>query len=768
MVEVPVGAALLGRVVDPLGRPLDDKGPIATTATRPVERIAPGVIVRKSVDTPVQTGVKAIDALIPIGRGQRELIIGDRQTGKTAICLDTIINQKGKGLVCIYVAIGQKLSTVANTVAILEQYGAMEYTIVVVAGAEDPAPLQYLAPYSGVAMAEEVMEAGVEVPGQGLVKDALCIYDDLSKHAWAYREMALLLRRPPGREAYPGDVFYLHSRLLERAARMNDENGGGSITALPIVETQAGDVSAYIPTNIISITDGQIFLETDLFNAGQRPALNIGISVSRVGSAAQTKAMKTVAAPLKLDLAQYRSLAAFAQFASDLDKATRDQLTRGEKLSEITKQPQYQPLPVEKQVAILYAATHGKLDDVPTPRVREFESQFYRFLETERPDILKELAEKNALSDELRPEARRGDRAFPGRRVRAGRGQGGGAGEAGSGAEASISASPAPPPQPAAAEQPRQPRRQQTPRPHARATRHDARRPSEEARRCSDGQSAGHPHGGSAPSRDIKQITRAMQFVAASKLKRAQDATLAARPYSEKLDEVLADLRRPRPGRPSALATRGRLIVLITTDRPLSGPLNTNIVRFVARDIIDNPGDVAVITVGRKGRDAMRRTGVPLEAHFATYGDRPTFADVLPLARLVTDDFLAGTYARVDIVYSLWVSTLVQRPDRADDPADPAGRGHRGHPRQPVHLRTERIGRAGAAPSPLRGDTPVPDRARGQGQRGVEPDGRDEERDRERRRAHRGPDPLVQQGPPGQHHPRDDRDRVRRERALTL
>jgi F-type H+/Na+-transporting ATPase subunit alpha len=400
VVEVPVGQELLGRVVDPLGRPLDDKGPINAKSVRPVERIAPGVIVRKSVDTPVQTGVKAIDALIPIGRGQRELIIGDRQTGKTAITIDTIINQKGKGLVCIYVAIGQKLSTVANTVAILEQYGAMEYTIVVVAGAEDPAPLQYLAPYSGVAMGEEVMEVGVQVGGQ-LVKDALCVYDDLSKHAWAYREMALLLRRPPGREAYPGDVFYLHSRLLERAARLNDDNGGGSLTALPIVETQAGDVSAYIPTNIISITDGQIFLETDLFNAGQRPALNIGISVSRVGSAAQTKAMKKVAAPLKLDLAQYRSLAAFAQFASDLDKATRDQLTRGEKLSEIVKQPQYQPLGVEKQVAILYVATTGKLDDVPTPRVREFESQFYRFLETERPAILTELADKKALSDEL-------------------------------------------------------------------------------------------------------------------------------------------------------------------------------------------------------------------------------------------------------------------------------------------------------------------------------------------------------------------------------
>jgi F-type H+-transporting ATPase subunit alpha len=299
------------------------------------------------------------------------------------------------------VAIGQKLSTVANTVAVLEQHGAMEHTIVVVAGAEDPAPLQYLAPYSGVAMGEEVMENGVDVPGQGLVKDALCVYDDLSKHAWAYREMALLLRRPPGREAYPGDVFYLHSRLLERAARLDDDNGGGSLTALPMIETQAGDVSAYIPTNVISITDGQIFLETDLFNAGQRPALNIGISVSRVGSAAQTKAMKKVAAPLKLDLAQYRALAAFAQFASDLDKATRDQLTRGEKLSEITKQPQFQPLPVEKQVAILYVATTGKLDDVPTPRVKEFETQFYRFLETEKPDILNELGETKTMTDEL-------------------------------------------------------------------------------------------------------------------------------------------------------------------------------------------------------------------------------------------------------------------------------------------------------------------------------------------------------------------------------
>ncbi len=400
VVEVPVGPGLLGRVVDPLGRPLDDKGPIIATRTRPVERVAPGVIARKGVDTPVQTGIKAIDALIPIGRGQRELIIGDRQTGKTAIAIDTIINQKGQGLVCIYVAIGQKLSTVATIVATLEKYDAMEHTIVVVAGAEDPAPLQYLAPYSGVAMGEEVMEAGVEIGGR-LIKDALCVYDDLSKHAWAYREMSLLLRRPPGREAYPGDVFYLHSRLLERAARLNDDNGGGSLTALPIIETQAGDVSAYIPTNVISITDGQIFLETDLFNAGQRPALNIGISVSRVGSAAQTKAMKKVAGPLKLDLAQYRALAAFAQFASDLDKATRDQLTRGEKLSEIVKQPQYQPLPVEKQVAILLAATTGAVDDIPTPRVKEFEAGYYRFLEAERPELLTKLGATKTLDDEI-------------------------------------------------------------------------------------------------------------------------------------------------------------------------------------------------------------------------------------------------------------------------------------------------------------------------------------------------------------------------------
>jgi F-type H+-transporting ATPase subunit alpha len=390
IVEVPVGDALIGRVVNPLGEPVDGKGPIETTKTRPVERIAPGVIVRKGVDTPLQTGIKAIDSMIPIGRGQRELIIGDRQTGKTAIAVDTIINQRAGDVICIYVAIGQKQSTVAQVVAQLEEFGAMEHSIVVMASASDPAPLQFLAPYAGVTMGEEFMEAG---------RDALCVYDDLSKHAWAYRQVSLLMRRPPGREAYPGDIFYAHSRLLERAARLNEENGGGSLTALPIIETQAGDVSAYIPTNVISITDGQIFLQSDLFNKGQRPAVNAGISVSRVGGDAQIKAMRQVAGRLRLDLAQYRELAAFAQFASDLDKATRDQLTRGEKLTEILKQPQFHPLPVEQQVAIIWTATNGHLDDVDTARIGQFESDFYRFLESAYSDLLPTIAKEKILSD---------------------------------------------------------------------------------------------------------------------------------------------------------------------------------------------------------------------------------------------------------------------------------------------------------------------------------------------------------------------------------
>jgi F-type H+-transporting ATPase subunit alpha len=391
VVEVPVGDALIGRVVNPLGEPLDGKGPIETSKTRPVERIAPGVIVRQPVDTPVQTGIKAIDAMIPIGRGQRELIIGDRQTGKTAIAVDTIINQKGQDLICIYVAIGQKQSTVAQVVAQLEEHGAMEHSIVVTASASDPAPLQYLAPYAGVAMGEEFLDSG---------RDALCVYDDLSKHAWAYRQVSLLMRRPPGREAFPGDIFYSHSRLLERAARLNEENGGGSLTALPVIETQAGDVSAYIPTNVISITDGQIFLQTDLFNQGQRPAVNAGISVSRVGGNAQIKAMRQVAGKLRLDLAQYRELAAFAQFASDLDKATRDQLTRGEKLTYALRQPQFAPVPVEQQVAILWAATNGYLDDVESARISEFESGFYRFLESTHKDQLPAIAKEKAISDD--------------------------------------------------------------------------------------------------------------------------------------------------------------------------------------------------------------------------------------------------------------------------------------------------------------------------------------------------------------------------------
>src|SRR5579883_2536565 len=378
IIEVPVGDALLGRVVNPLGQPIDDAGPINTTRRRPVERVAPGVITRQSVNVPVQTGIKAIDAMIPIGRGQRELIIGDRQTGKTAIAIDTIINQKGKNLYCIYVAIGQKNSSVARTQAILEQYGAMEYTTIVVAGASEPAPLKYLAPYAGCAIGEEFMETG---------RDALIIYDDLTKHAEAYRNISLIIRRPPGREAFPGDVFYLHSRLLERAARLNADYGNGSLTALPIIETKANDISAYIPTNVISITDGQIFLETDLFNAGQRPALNTGNSVSRVGSSAQRKAMSQVVGRLRLDLAQFRDLEAFAQFASDLDRATRNRIDRGRRVTEILKQPQYQPVPVEKQVMIIYAATNGYLDDVPVDKVSDWETAFYRYMDANHPEI---------------------------------------------------------------------------------------------------------------------------------------------------------------------------------------------------------------------------------------------------------------------------------------------------------------------------------------------------------------------------------------------
>ncbi len=390
VVEVPVGDCMLGRVVNALGQPIDGKGPIQTDKYRQIERVASGVISRKSVDTPLQTGIKAIDSMIPIGRGQRELIIGDRQTGKTAIAVDTIINQKGQGVKCIYVAIGQKASTVANIVQTFEQYGAMDYTTVVAATASELAPLQYIAPYSGCAIGEEWMEKG---------EDVLVVYDDLSKHATAYRTLSLLLRRPPGREAYPGDVFYLHSRLLERAARLSDELGGGSLTALPIIETQAGDVSAYIPTNVISITDGQIFLETELFNAGFRPAINPGISVSRVGGSAQIKAMKKIAGPIRIDLAQYEELASFAQFGSELDADTTERLAQGARIKEMLKQPQYRPMPVEYQVIIIYAATRKHLIDIPVERVLEFEKGLFEFVATKYPEIPEAIKTEKVISD---------------------------------------------------------------------------------------------------------------------------------------------------------------------------------------------------------------------------------------------------------------------------------------------------------------------------------------------------------------------------------
>ncbi len=390
IMEVPVGDALIGRVVNPLGQPIDGKGPIETDKFRPIEVVAPGVIYRKPVDTPLQTGLKSIDSMVPIGRGQRELIIGDRQTGKTAVAVDTIINQKGQDVICIYVAIGQKASTVAGVVQKLEETGAMDYTIVVSATASEPAPMLYIAPYAGCAMGEEFMWQG---------KDVLVVYDDLSKQAAAYRELSLLLRRPPGREAYPGDVFYLHSRLLERAARLDDKYGGGSLTALPIIETQAGDVSAYIPTNVISITDGQIFLESDLFHAGFRPAINVGISVSRVGGAAQIKAMKQVAGSLRLDLAQYRELAAFAQFGSDLDRVTQARLARGERMMEMLKQDQYSPMPVEEQVVVIYVAVKGHLDDLPVSSVKKFEKEFLSYLKKTKPEILQAIKETGKLEE---------------------------------------------------------------------------------------------------------------------------------------------------------------------------------------------------------------------------------------------------------------------------------------------------------------------------------------------------------------------------------
>jgi F-type H+-transporting ATPase subunit alpha len=404
IVEVPAGEGMVGRVVDPLGRPIDGKGPVSAAKSMPVERIAPNVITRKSVDTPLQFGVKVVDALTPVGRGQRELVIGDRNTGKTAICLDAIINQKDEGVVCIYVAIGQKASKVAGVVGMLQDHGALDHTIVVAANASDPAPLQYLAPYAGCAMAEYFLEKG---------GDALIVYDDLTKHAWAYRQMSLLLRRPPGREAYPGDVFYLHSRLLERACRLNEDHGGGSITALPIIETQLGDVSAYVPTNVISITDGQIYVEPDLFNAGVRPAMNAGISVSRVGGSAQRRAMRSVAGRLKLEMAQYQALAAFTTFGTaDLDAATRRQIERGQRVTEVLKQGQFQPLSMEQQVTVFFLVTGGYMDDVPVAKVRQFEAAWHEYAAANLPDVLKGIAETKQVSDEQRAKLDEAAKAF--------------------------------------------------------------------------------------------------------------------------------------------------------------------------------------------------------------------------------------------------------------------------------------------------------------------------------------------------------------------
>jgi F-type H+/Na+-transporting ATPase subunit alpha len=393
IMSIPVGDAMIGRVVNALGLPIDDKGPIATTAFNSLERVAPGVVDRQPVKQPMQTGIKAIDAMVPIGRGQRELIIGDRQTGKTTIALDTIINQKGQNVICIYVAIGQKRSTVSQVVRMLDQHGAMAYTIVVAATASDPAPMQYIAPYAGCSIGEFFRDSS---------RHALCVYDDLSKHAAAYREISLLLRRPPGREAFPGDVFYLHSRLLERAAKLNDDKGGGSLTALPFIETQAGDVSAYIPTNVISITDGQIYLEGDLFNSNIRPAINVGLSVSRVGGSAQIKAMRSVAGTLRLELAQYRNLEAFAQFGSDLDKASQNQLNRGKRWVEVLKQGPYSPIPVEKQVAIIYACGNGFLDDMKVEDIRRFEAELYHYLDNSKPDLLGAIRDKRELTDDIK------------------------------------------------------------------------------------------------------------------------------------------------------------------------------------------------------------------------------------------------------------------------------------------------------------------------------------------------------------------------------
>jgi F-type H+-transporting ATPase subunit alpha len=582
ILSVPVGDAMIGRVVNALGQPIDDKGPIQTRDMLPVERLAPGVIARQPVREPMMTGLKAIDSMIPIGRGQRELIIGDRQTGKTAVALDSIINNEKNDLICIYCAIGQKRSSIAGVVQTLDEYGAMGHTIVVAASASEPAPMLYLAPYAACAMGEYFRDKG---------RHALIIYDDLSKHAIAYREISLLLRRPPGREAYPGDVFYLHSRLLERAAKLSDANGGGSLTALPIIETQAGDVSAYIPTNVISITDGQIFLETDLFNSGQRPAVNVGLSVSRVGFSAAIKAIKQVGSTLKLDLAQYRELAAFSQFGSDLDKITQNQLNRGKRLSELLKQPQFQPLTAEKQVIILFSGTQGYLDDLQVEQIRAFEDGLYPYLDSAQSQLLNDIATKKALDDDLRNRIHAALKEYKARLpLRTGRGEGRSgqtcsrAGkEEGAGAESRAAGSCG---------------ALSAYKPMANVL--DLRRRIRSVR-------------------NTRQITKAMKMVSAAKLRRAQERAVSARPYASMLASVLESLKRraeiydPETGecRHPLLLTRPEkriLLVVVSGDKGFAGAFNTNIFKATANFIAEN-GDkeIDIETIGRKGRDLFRR-----------------------------------------------------------------------------------------------------------------------------------------------------------------
>ena len=611
VLQVPVGEALVGRVVDPLGRPLDDKGPIETTETRPVEFKAPGVVERQGVKEPLQTGIKAIDSMIPIGRGQRELIIGDRQTGKTSIIVDTIINQRGQDEICVYVAIGQKASTVMQVVQKLEEYGAMDYTIVVAATASASAPLKYLAPYAGAAMGEYFLYSG---------RHAVCFYDDLSKQADAYRQMSLLLRRPPGREAFPGDVFYLHSRLLERAVKLNDELGGGSLTAIPVIETQAGDVSAYIPTNVISITDGQIFLQSDLFYSGVRPAVNIGISVSRVGGNAQIKAMKQVAGRLRIDLAQFRELQAFASFGSDLDEATKRTLARGERMIELLNQGRFDPMPIEEQVAVIFAGSNGYIDDIEVERVSAFCEGLRQYLKAECAETLAAIRDEKVVSE----------RATPG-----------------------------------------------CARPSRRTTTRSRRRP---AHRASPPRTSRRSRPDVASLRDIRRriasvqntrkITKAMEMVAAAKLRRNQQRIEALRPYAGDMIEMMSDLAtyssealnyalvRERPD------VRTVAVVAMTGDRGLAGAFNSNVVRKaieIEHRLRDANGvETRVIAVGRKGVGTLTFRGCRLEQSWQGLSDRPEYSDAREIAAYLIELYTSGEVDRVRLVYNHFTSPIEQ------------------------------------------------------------------------------------------------------------